>query len=474
MKTTSKIEFKLILGDIRFWIILFFVLRLYGITNPPLEPASTWRQCDVLMIARNFFEIDSNIFYPRVDLAGEQSGIVGVEFPFYNYLIYLVSLLFGYNDWYGRIINLIFTSVGTYFYYKSITRFFGEKAGLYSSILLLVTGWFSYSRVTLPDTFAASICIIALHFAFNYFETKRKSHLVAFTFIALLGCLSKISSASLLTVLLIPMINSRFALTQKIGLTISAGIILSVVCLWYFQWVPHLYSIGFNGHFFMGMPFKDGAEQIFTHLPLALEKIYDSPMKYSGFSIFVLSIILVVKSRRIGPLFAFLIPFAGFLVFAFKSGWGFYVNGYYFVMFLPSMALITGYGISLMKRTWIQITLLLIIGVENIANQIHVFQIREPILAYSKLEIILDQAGVNQKDLIAINSPEGHNPTPMYMAHRKGWNVPNDYLLNQESRLSIKQRGCKYVLILKKNFSDDVTLPLPEIYNSLDFKIYKL
>ncbi|MBA4058027.1 MAG: hypothetical protein C0490_25140, partial [Marivirga sp.] len=105
-----------LLGDIRFWILFFFILRMYGITNPPLEVGQNWRQTDVLMIARNFYENNANIFYPTVDLGGgEMTGIVGTELPLLNYLIYLVSLVFGYDHWYGRIIVLIFSSVGIYF-----------------------------------------------------------------------------------------------------------------------------------------------------------------------------------------------------------------------------------------------------------------------------------------------------------------------------------------------------------------------
>ena len=37
------------LKDIRFWIIFLFLLRLYGITNPPLEVGHNWRQTTVAM-----------------------------------------------------------------------------------------------------------------------------------------------------------------------------------------------------------------------------------------------------------------------------------------------------------------------------------------------------------------------------------------------------------------------------------------
>lgn len=72
--------------DFRFWVLLFFILRLYGITNPPLEAAHNWRQTLTCSIARNFYEEDTNILYPRIDIDGEKSGIIASEFPVFNYL----------------------------------------------------------------------------------------------------------------------------------------------------------------------------------------------------------------------------------------------------------------------------------------------------------------------------------------------------------------------------------------------------
>ncbi len=63
------------------------------------------------MPARNFLEVDANIFYPRIDIAGEKTGITGMEFPLLNYIIFLQAKIFGYAHWYGRLINLIVSSV---------------------------------------------------------------------------------------------------------------------------------------------------------------------------------------------------------------------------------------------------------------------------------------------------------------------------------------------------------------------------
>ena len=67
-----------LLKDIRFWIVLLFTVRLFGITNPPLEVGHNWRQTTVTMVARNFLEVDNDVLYPRVDIAGEKTGITGM------------------------------------------------------------------------------------------------------------------------------------------------------------------------------------------------------------------------------------------------------------------------------------------------------------------------------------------------------------------------------------------------------------
>jgi hypothetical protein len=43
-----------LLGDIRTWIVLFFLIRMIGITSAPIEIGHSWRQCLTAMIARNF------------------------------------------------------------------------------------------------------------------------------------------------------------------------------------------------------------------------------------------------------------------------------------------------------------------------------------------------------------------------------------------------------------------------------------
>ena len=472
-KVLMKYKAKLLLlsKDIRFWIILLFVIRLYGITNPPLDAASTWRQTDVLMIARNFYEIDSNILFPRTDSAGDLSGIVGVEFPIYNYLIFLVSLAFGFESWYGRLINLIITSIGTLYFYKLIKNYFGESSAFYSSLTLLVSMWFSYSRITIPDVFAASICIIGLYYAFQYLEKGKAAFLFIFFVLGLLGCLSKISAAPILTCLAIPIFLSRIPLSRKIIISIGASIILGSVCYWYFIWVPYLnLTYHFGGYFFMGMTIHDGIRDLIHEWPHALDQFFVTPLKYTGLTVFLISFYLLVRAKNWVALAAFLIPISAFLVFILKSGWAFYVNDYYPLVSVPFFAFVVGIGLAQIKSKMIATILLVIVSVEGIANQIHVFKIRQPFTSLVSLEPVLNGITL-PNDLIAINS-DG-SPTPMYCAHRKGWNLTNEYLSNLQNLDFLKSKGCKFIIILKI-FNSNINLELPKVFDSHEFSVYKL
>ncbi len=474
MLSSPAFGWKSYISDIRFWIVLFFIVRLYGITNPPLEGASTWRQCDGLMIARNFYEHNSNILYPTVDVAGEKSGIVGCEFPILNYLIYLLSLPFGFHDWFGRLINLILSSIASYYYFKTIREYFGGRPAFISTIVLLVSMWFAYSRITIPDIFAASLCIISINQILRYFENGNLKSLISFLILATIGCLSKISAATLLTVLIVPMLSSNYRIKRKLALIISSSMIIATVFSWYFYWVPYLnLKYDFGTHFFMGQPVLDGIRQLIENWEITLKRFYETPLKYSGFIVFLVALYLIISGKDKQALIVFIVPFLSFFCVVLVSGWGFYVNAYYPIMFVPSMAFIIGMGVSKLKSKW-AFLLISIIAIEGIANQAHVFTIREKMKPYLQIETILNNNGVASQDLIAINSNSQHDPTAMYFAHRKGWGFSNADLNTPEIIADIKAKGCKFILILNFDKMSKTELTLEKLYDSEEFVLYKL
>ena len=132
---------------IEYAVVLFFLCRLIGITNPPLELSHNWRQVTGLMVARNFYENECNVFKPCTDETQGKSGIIGMEFPALNALHYLVAKICSYQHWYGRIINLFISSLGLLFFYKLIViSGFTEQHARYAFFLLAVSIWFSFQE----------------------------------------------------------------------------------------------------------------------------------------------------------------------------------------------------------------------------------------------------------------------------------------------------------------------------------------
>jgi hypothetical protein len=460
------------LKDIRFWIIFFFILRMYGITYPPLEVGHNWRQTDGLMIARNFYEHDANIFYPTVDVAGEKSGIVGCEFPILNYIIYLTSLIFGYEHWFGRLVVLITSSIGILYFHKLIKRYFGEPAAFNSSIFILVSFWFSYSRKIIPDAFAASFCLISLYYAFLYLDEGKIIHLFWFFVLALLGCLSKIMVATILTVLIFPLFNSVIPIKRKVLLSFFSLVILVTVCWWYFVWVPYLnVTYGFEEHFFMGMSFRDGLNEIYRNFALFMKRLYDTPFKYTGCAAFLAGVFLIIKNRQWVKLGVFLVPFVAFLVILVKTGAAILGDTYYVITVIPAMAFAAGCGLNYIGNKKVVAAILIIVGIESLADQIYDFRLREPYKSLSTLESIMDKVS-ERDDLILINSG-ANNPTAMYFAHRRGWTA-SDILLQDSAYMSdVKSKGCKYVVLATKLYGD-TQLTYPIVHQSEYFKIFKL
>lgn len=462
-----------IFKDIRFWIFLFFLIRMIGITNPPLEVAHNWRQTTGTMVTRNFYEESANIFYPRIDFAGEKTGITGMEFPLLNYIDYWVSELFGYQHWYGRLINLIVSSLGIWFFFRILMRYFSWGTAFNASLILLVSIWFAYSRKIMPDTFATSLVLTGFFYACRYFEDagKKGLYLALYAVLTLLGILAKLPVGFLLILYVFFIFNKRIPVNLKIGFFIVSGILLAPVAWWYFSWVPYLVEKYQFWHFFMGKPIGTGAQELAVYWKDGLKHFYDAALKYTGFLAFLTGLFFAFKNGNKLLLRITGLCFAAFMVVALKAGFTFTHHSYYIIPFVPIMALTAGYGISQFSKKWIQVLFLTAIILEGTLNQLHDFRIKEHELAFVKLESEMDRFS-KRTDLIAVNT--GDNPTAIYFAHRKGWVASNDELLDPTFRASIRKKGCKYIVVLKRYLGGELYLELPTVANTENWIIYKL
>lgn len=446
------------------------MIRLIGITNPPLEAGHNWRQTTVTMVARNFSEVDANIFYPRVDFAGEKTGITGMEFPIFNYLIYGANELFGYEHWYGRLINLIFSSLGIYFFFLLVRRYWNEEVAFWSALILTFSVWFVFSRKIMPDTFSMTFLLGGLYYASNYLRDKGSiTHLIIASLLVTIGVLSKLPSGYLLSMLPLIVISEKSQIKRTVFLMIGMTLALLPSLWWYFIWVPHLVKTYDFWHFFMGKSITQGINEIVEHLPLTLSRFYDSALKFVGFGLFALGLLIAIKRSNKQILLVLSMAFFTFLIIIFKAGFTFAHHSYYIIPFAPVMALIAGYYLSEIKQQYLRISLILIVAIECIGNNIQDFRIPSRLESAQNLEAQLDELG-DQEELIFINSEEV--PTPMYFAHRKGWIGYNGNIENQQYTDSLIALGLSKIVILHEGFGTSTKLDLPVLYNSEGFTIY--
>ena len=462
---------KVVVNDVKFWIILFFLIRLLGITNAPLETAHNWRQTTVAMVARNFFEVDNNILYPRIDIAGEKTGITGMEFPVLNYLIYLFSKVFGYSHWYGRLINLIVSSFGLFFFYKIVLKYFDKRIAFNAAIILLFSIWFSYSRKIMPDTFATSLIIIGVYYGSNFLEKSNFFSLLLYIIFIALGTLSKLPAAYLLVIFVVFFGSNKINIQLKVIFFFATITSLLLPTVWYFYWVPYLVDQFGFWHFFMGKNILIGLQEIINSLPNTLKRFYDDALKYIGFSIFIFGLIKMIGKQNKLLLTIFCLSFFSFLIVVFKAGFTFSHHTYYIIPFVPVMALVCGFGIYKIKNIKIRALVLISICLEGILNQQHDFRINKNELALLQLENDLNKVS-EKKDLILINS--GEYPTPMYFAHRKGWVNSNDQINDKNYVNQLNEKGLKYIVILKKTFEKNINLNYRVVFDSENYSIYKL
>jgi hypothetical protein len=456
-------------SDIRFWIVLFFAVRLVGITNPPLETGHNWRQSLTCMVARNFLEIDNNILYPRIDMAGEKTGIIGSEFPFFNYLIYLISALFGYEHWYGRLINLIVSSLGIWYFYRLIKEFMDEKIAFHSTLILLTSIWFAFSRKIMPDTFSISLLLAGLYYGTLFLRSEKREvlHALLFGLLCTLGMLVKIPALSLFSGISIVAFLPNIPIRKKVQFFALAIFALIGVFAWYFVWVPHLLeAYQFQLYFPKGL--IEGAREILPLLDLFAEKFYFAALhSFIALACAIAGLFWFVRLKSNSYILTLSIISLVFFLFILKTGSVFPLHNYYIIPFVPLMAFLAGFGLSKLNSHYRTICLVFLCF-EGIANQQHDFFIRPEQTYKLGLEGLLKET-LNNNEKIIING--GLSPQDMYFAHRRGWSLNAEDISEKSVIDSLYSLQARYVVIDRKH---DVKLKFPALIENKSYRLYEL
>jgi hypothetical protein len=449
-------------------VLGFFLVRLTGITLPPLETWHSWRQTLTNMMARNMAEGNFSLLYPTVDMGGERTGIIGSEFPFFQSLIAGCMEVFGSAHWYGRLINLGVCSLATIAFFRLCKRWWNERMAWYATVIFLTSLWFAFSRKTMPDTFSVALVILGIYCFQLFIDSRKWTTLLLATLLITLGGLCKIPAVFLFGLIVPLWLSRNVRFRTKIIITTALGIASAVILWWYFSWVPHLVeTYRFQLYFPKGI--AEGWKEIRPLLGDFAGQFYFGALRsYVVLLPFLLGLIwLGYRSNRVA--LAGIVTLTGiFLLFSIKTGTVFPTHNYYVLPFVPVMAVIAGLGLQRLEPKW-SIALLVVIGIEGIANQWTDFRIKDEVRYRLTLEAQVDQL-VPEGEKIIIHT--GPNPEWMYWYHRKGWSLEPEELLNTDNMNNIRQQGGKYIVVDKRLWT--VELPYRKVGETEDLSVWAI
>jgi hypothetical protein len=448
-------------------ISALFLLRLFHITDPPIEVSHNWRQTTSLMVARNFHQLDNNILYPTIDETGEHRGVVGMEFPAVPYLIHLVSIPLGYDHWYGRLITLLIVSIGSWYFFALLRLYVNERTASVATIAFCFSSLFHLGRKVMPDPTSLSLILIALFYGFTFLKQGSWWRLLCYMLFAALGALIKIPFGLFLALLAIPFFEKTTTNKARLSLALASVPVLFVIWWWYFDWNMHL-AERFGQWYNSGKPIGQGATELWQHAGAVFERFY-----FSAFHSYILGSAAIIgwgfllyrRDKLTVWTSIVLLPFV--VVYMLKSGSLFSHHGYYALVVLPIMAFVLALFLDKLPRKW-SLTILMVGALEALANQQHDFFIKPQ--AFNKLQLEQIAEAVSERsDLVGLVS--NANPNEFYFLNRKGWLIdPNE---NSEEHLhGLFERGCKYVFIPRERYT--TALPFNMVFENEHYVVFAL
>jgi 4-amino-4-deoxy-L-arabinose transferase-like glycosyltransferase len=281
-------------------IFVFSVLiRVWSINNPILDQHA-WRQSSSAIVARNYLS-DMNPFHPRVDMINR--GQYPSAFGFYEYYVALLAKVVGFSNQLGRSLSLFVFLVGLVFFYRLVTRFFGERTALWASAFysfLPVSAY--YSRSFQPDSGMVSLTVVFMYYFTRWVDEERRSDYV----LSIVAAFFMFSFKIVSLYMLIPATAYLFMHKRWKALTDARYYVMVAVALalpvFYHLYVPIATGGFYKSAFFNQDKWGNAAiwlsfEYWFkTFLPFG--NLWEYQFMHAGYILFVLGIFQKVRERR--------------------------------------------------------------------------------------------------------------------------------------------------------------------------------
>lgn len=215
-------------------IFVCFLAHLWRLNSPLLEHHGQ-RQVETSAMARNFAENGMHFMLPQIDWGGGTPGYVESEFPIYSYLVAIAARLFGWQDYWGRILNALFYIPTAILLFLFARRLYDERTALaataFYSILPLS---FYFSRSVQPDAMAALGSLAGVYFFWVWTAEDRIWSLLWSAMGLAIAVLIKPTNLYLgLPLLYLCVRRFSFAFLKKPSLWVYTAAVIVPAVLWY-------------------------------------------------------------------------------------------------------------------------------------------------------------------------------------------------------------------------------------------------
>lgn len=405
-------------------LVLGVGLRLIDITQPYVD-AWSWRQSGVAMVAENLYRGGFDIFHPRINYAGNVPGYVGTEFPLVPGLAAALYIIFGVQEWVGRLIPVLFFAASVPFFYLLVRKVFTDRAALFAVGVYAVAPLSIYSsRSFMPDTPMLSLSIAGLYLFSEWLDRPdRRMLTIALRVVTCLAILVKIPAV----IVGVPMLYMAWrkhgpGLFRRADMWSFAAWTLIPVAIWYshawFQSVAH-YPYHFLGE--GGFTFEP---EMYRRVLGRLTTSHLTPVVFAGM---LIGALLPVR-HRYGRLFHWW--FFILVVFVLVASRG-NRHAWYQLPYVAVAAAFTGYAwdVALRRLERTHTTTLLPILASVLffgaigALSFHYVRPHYYSWANSMRNAGMEIDRIADKDALIVAQDRG-DPTLIYYSKRKGWHIP--------------------------------------------------
>lgn len=437
---------------------LFVLLQIPFLFSRP-DLTHLGRQVDTAMVARNFVEEDPNILLPRIDRRGALTGITGMEFPLYNYLVSLVYRVIGVRDAAGKWLALAFAAAAAVVFFRLAERLLGAPAARYATVALLTSELlFKHATMFLPETLALWLHLASVWFFVRYLDEPRRDALLAAAgaCFAVATLVRPYHGAGGVFMALLAFERYGWGLLRAPRWYVFGLASLAPMALWYKLYVPRLIADYGIQAFYMGQSIGETWSELVSgavplpRLPLLL---FDSYLNW--FYLGVIAAYIIFRGRGgVGPptqagIVRLALWTAGltFVLLVATTGEHFTGHAYYMMPLAPYLCLALGAWMECLAPVsrvrvalWTALPFVVVLAQASTnyaktlkGNPLH------------QLETFVD-AHVPAAARVITN---GDGRPTLYFAHRKGWGVPPRDLLDPAKIAALRDQGASHLVLVE-------------------------